>query len=115
MNPIGIITLDPAHFHAALVRVRRHGVPDIARLKLGQAHGELAGFQHVRVDELVDDALVRRLVGAHRHLLGGGEVQERGLVGAVRRGRHAVELGRVGLVVALERLLGRRLVGGGAP
>ena len=46
---------------AAVMQVRRHGVPDAAGLEDRQAQQQLAGLAGGRHDELVDGALVRRL------------------------------------------------------
>ena len=45
-------------FHAALVGMARHGVPQVARCQLGQSHAELAGLQHVRHEVFIDGAAV---------------------------------------------------------
>ena len=50
--------------HSPLMGVGRDTVPDAARLQLGQAHGQLAGLQHIGVDELIDDPLVGGLHAA---------------------------------------------------
>ena len=48
------------YFHSALVGVGRHSVPNAAFCKLRHTHRKLAGFKHVGVNELVDNAFVRR-------------------------------------------------------
>ena len=88
--------------HAALVGVGRHAVPDAARLQLSQAHGQLAGFQHVRVDELVDDPLIGGLGAAQGALVGVLDGDEGGLAVLMGRSRDQVEAGGSGLVIAAE-------------
>ena len=44
--------------HPALVGVAGHRVPVGTRLQLGHTHAQLAGLQHIRVDELIDGALI---------------------------------------------------------
>src|SRR5690606_4018400 len=84
---------------AAVVQVRRHGVPDAARLEHGQAQQQLRGLAGLGHDELVDRALVagfqRSAVERHRVL----DRQLLRLEARVRRRRGEVELGRVGGIV----------------
>ncbi len=86
--------------HAALVGVAGHRVPDAAGGQLRQSHRELAGVQHLGVDELVDDALVGARLAAERALVGVGKGEEGGLAGAVRRGAREIEAGGVFAVLA---------------
>ena len=79
-------------FHAALVGMGRHGVPDVARLELREPHGKLAGFEHVGVDELVDCSGVRRRGGACRTLICVRDGDEGRFVCLVRGRGHHVKL-----------------------
>ena len=54
-------------FHATLVGMARHGIPQVARRKFGQPHAELAGLQHVRHEVFIDGAAVAGEVVAQRH------------------------------------------------
>src|SRR5690606_17641945 len=87
---------------AAVVQVRRHGVPDAAGLEHGQAQQQLRGLAGGRHDVLVDGALVagfqRAAVQRHRVL----DRQLLGLEARVRGGRGQVELGRVLRVLGRE-------------
>ena len=89
--------------------MRGHGVPDAAFGQLGQAHGELAGLQHVRMDELVDDTLVAGLRIAAGALVGVGKGQEGRLAGLVGRSGDEVETCRVLRILAAEADLLRPL------
>ena len=93
--PLGQLEIG-VDLHPALVGVAGHGVPVGAGLQLGHAHAQLAGLEHVGVDELVDGALVAGLGAAQRPVIGVRHLDQAGLVGAVGRGRHHVELGGVG-------------------
>ena len=53
----------------------------------------MAGLQHIRVDELVDGALVASLDTAQRTVICIGHLDQAGLVRAVRGSGHHVELG----------------------
>ena len=75
--------------------VAGHRVPVGTRLQRGHAHAQLAGLQHIRVDELVDGALVAGLDAAQRTMVRIGHLDEAGLVRAVRRSGDHVELGRM--------------------
>ena len=93
------------HLHAALVGVGRHGVPHAAGREDRHAHGELAGLQHVGMDELVDHALVAGLRRAAGLLGRVGDADQPVLVAAMGRGGHHVELGGLGRMVAGEQHL----------
>ena len=82
--------------------VSGHGVPDAALGQLGQAHGKLAGLQHVRVDELVDDTLVAGFGISAGALVGIGEGQEGRLAGLVGRGGNEIETCRILRILAAE-------------
>ena len=81
---------------AAVVEVRRHGVPDAAGLQHGQAQQQLRRLADGRDDELVDRALVRGLQRAALQRHGLGDRDLLGLEARVRRGRGQIELRRVG-------------------
>ena len=75
----------------------RHGVPQVARRKLGQPHAELAGFQHIRNKVFVDGATVAGEVIAKGHR---GNVRWRDFFGWVSR------MSRGAVVVKLRRFAG---------
>ena len=77
-----------------------HGVPHAALLQHCQSHGQLAGFQHLGVDELVDDPLVGGSPIPQRFFGRIGEFQQLGLIAAVGGGGDHVELGGLGAVRA---------------
>src|SRR5690606_32390050 len=84
---------------AAVVQVRRHRVPDAARLEHGQAQQQLRGLAGGRHDELVDGALV---AGLQRAAIERDRVLDRQLLrleARMRRGRGEVELGGTGGIV----------------
>ncbi|AEW75082.1 hypothetical protein EcWSU1_03654 [Enterobacter ludwigii] len=69
------------HFHTALVGMARHGVPQVARSKLGQPHAELAGFQHIRNKVFIDGATVAGEVVTQRHR---GDIRRGHFFGGIR-------------------------------
>ncbi|MNV58183.1 hypothetical protein D3C71_1505430 [compost metagenome] len=87
---------------AAVVQVRRHGVPHAARLEHGQAQQQLRGLAGGRHDVLVDGALVagfqRAAIQCHRVL----DRQLLGFKARMGRGRGQVELRRVGGILRSE-------------
>ena len=89
--------------HAPLVGMGGHGVPDAARLQHGHAHGELAGGQHVGVDELVDDPPVGQSRVAAGPLGRVRQTQQARLIAAVGGGGDDVEFGGGGGIVAGEK------------
>ena len=90
------------NLHPALMGVGGHGVPHAAGGQLGEAHGQLAGGQHVGVDELVDDPGVGGLRRAAGALGGVVKFQQSGLVASVGRGGHQIEPGGIFGTVAGE-------------
>ena len=66
--------------HAALMGVAGHGVPVGAGLQLGNAHAQLAGLEHVGVDEMIDGALIAGLDAAQRTVICIRHLDEAGLV-----------------------------------
>ncbi|KAI3491639.1 hypothetical protein L1887_44261 [Cichorium endivia] len=90
------------NFHAALVGMARHGVPQIPWRQLGQSHAELTGLKHVRHEVFIDGAAVAGEVVAQRHgrdVCGGhffgwvGGVSRRAVVVKLR-GPAAVDAGK---------------------
>jgi hypothetical protein len=59
------------NLRAPPVRVRREGIPDVARFQRRQAHDQLAALDAALMDEFVNGPLVRRFLRA--------EVDRRGL------------------------------------
>ena len=57
-------------FGAPVVQMARHGVPDAARFERSEPEQQLRGLAHVRVNVLVDRALVRGVQRAELHGLG---------------------------------------------
>ena len=88
------------NLHAALVGMYGHGIPYAARLQNRQAHGKLAGFQHIRVDKLIDHSLVGGLQAAERLLCGVGDPDKRCFIRAVSRSAHHKEFCRIRFVLA---------------
>ena len=56
---------------------------------------KVAGLQHVRVDELIDGAFVAGFHAAQRTMVCIGHLDQAGLISAVCRSRHHIELGRM--------------------
>ena len=75
--------------------VAGHRVPVGTGVQLGHAHAQLAGLQHVRVDELIDGAFVAGFHAAQRTMVCIGHLDQAGLISAVCRSRHHIELGRM--------------------
>ena len=90
------------NFHTSLMSMSRHGVPYAARIKHGHAHGKLAGLKNVRMDELIDYALIGSLHSAQRLLCCLLNRNKGCLAGLVSRCTHHVELCRVRCIVAGE-------------
>ena len=88
------------NFHPAFMGVGRHGVPDAALGQLGQTHGELAGLQYIRMDELVDNTLVAGHGIPAGALVGVREGQEGRLAGLVSRSGDQIESCRILRVLA---------------
>lgn len=88
------------NLHAALMGVGRHGVPYASLLQHGHAHGQLAGLKYIRVDKLVDNALIGclRCSAGPLGCLCNGDVG--GGVGSMGRCAYHVELSRCRRVVA---------------
>ena len=88
------------NLHTALMGVGGHGIPYTAFLQNGHAHGQLAGLKHIRMDELVNHALIRCLRSAARplgSLLNGDVGSGKGCVG---RCAYHIELSWIGSVLA---------------
>lgn len=81
--------------HPALMRVAGHSVPVGAGLQLGHAHAQLAGLEHVGVDELIDGALIAGLDAAQRTVICISHLDEAGLVRAMCRSGDHIELCRM--------------------
>lgn len=88
--------------HPALMGVGGHGVPHTAGGQLGEAHGQLAGGQYIRMDKLVDDPGVGGLRRAAGALGGVVKFQQPGLVASVGGGGHQIEPGGIFGTVAGE-------------
>ena len=79
--------------------VARHAVPDTARLQRCHSHGKLACFQHIRMNELVDDSLIGSIGITQRALCGILQGDQLCLVGRVGRRTHHVKFCRSLLTV----------------
>ena len=83
------------NFHAPLVGVAGHRVPVGTGFQFGHTHAELAGLQHIRVDELIDGALIAGLDAAQRTVICISHLDEAGLVRAMCRSGDHIELCRM--------------------
>ncbi|MPM40373.1 hypothetical protein SDC9_87013 [bioreactor metagenome] len=86
--------------HPALVGMGRHGIPDGTGLQLGQSHGQLAGFQHIGMDKLIDDPLVGGLHRAAGTLVGVLHRDEGGLADLVGGRGNQIKPGGVSGILA---------------
>src|SRR5208283_1103286 len=57
------------YFHAAVMSMARHGVPDTAFLELGKTHHELTALEHARMNTLENLPLVGAFHSSEHHLL----------------------------------------------
>src|SRR2546422_872018 len=71
-------------FGAPRMRVRGHGVPDASLGQFGETHHELAGFDAVGVNVLINLPLVRAGLRAQGDGLGFLLTDQRGGIGVVR-------------------------------
>jgi hypothetical protein len=59
-------------FHPSRMGVARHRVPNAARLKMSQAHLQLAGFDPARNDVAIDRPLIAFKLAAQMAMIGIG-------------------------------------------
>ena len=83
-------------FHPPIMLMRRHGVPDTARMQHGQAHLQLASVDHTFNHQLVNIAFVTGFQRAHIQHITVGHRDMPGWILVMRRRGVQIKFGRIG-------------------